>query len=248
MKELPVRLIPGVHTKSELKSYILTKGCYSYEENLRIYQKWFAHAPRYIFRALDRKYSITKKVLCDIGCSYGMNLIFCEPGSYGVEIDSYAVQFGHSIGLEIFQCNATKDELANLPRVDVLWCSAVLEHIEAPHNFLRKMHGLLKQGGILCVYVPTIPLFCALKNISYIGHFFSGHLAADHINAFTPEVLRFFCERAGFKTIEVTPLYPHFLSIFNHVPFINKLIDSCMYIGSKIENWEYPEKSTRRVS
>src|SRR4030043_172400 len=54
--------------KEELKEHILTHGCCPAEENLNIYEKYLAHAPRYLFRAVDKKYHIAQKILCDVGC------------------------------------------------------------------------------------------------------------------------------------------------------------------------------------
>lgn len=157
---LPVRTITGINTRSELRDYIVRHGCYSQEENLRIYEKWFAAAPRYLFRAVDRKYGLTQKVLCDVGCSYGMNLLFCVPGSYGIEIDGYAVAFARSLGLTVYQRDVLNDDLSDLPKVEAIWCSAVLEHVDSPHMFLRKLHLLLKPAwwitGSLCAYNTSV--------------------------------------------------------------------------------------------
>ena len=65
----------GYFDKSE---HVLKHGCYSAEENLRIYNKWFKNSPRYLFRAVDKKYSISQKRVCDVGCGYGMNLLHCK--------------------------------------------------------------------------------------------------------------------------------------------------------------------------
>lgn len=38
------------------------------------------------------------------------------------------------------------------------------------------------------------------------------------------------------------------LSIFNHVPIVNQLIDGFIYISCKIEGWNYPDKATRKAA
>lgn len=245
---LRIQAIPGIETREELRDYILRHSCYSEDESLRIYQKWFAGAPRYLFRAVHRKYSIADKMLCDVGCSYGMNLVFCSEGSFGIEIDEYAVKFARSLGLTVYQRNVLQDEVLELPKAEVVWCSAVLEHVDSPHIFLRKLHMLLKPGGLLTLYVPTIPLIPWLRHLPGIGKYFCGHLASDHVNAFTLTTLKFFCERAGFKTVEVSPFFPCALRLFDRVPVARQMIDGCVYIGEKIDGWEYPEKATRRVA
>jgi 2-polyprenyl-3-methyl-5-hydroxy-6-metoxy-1,4-benzoquinol methylase len=235
-------------TRDELHNYIITHGCYSIEENSRIYEKWFARGARYLFRAVDEKYNITKKAICDVGCAYGVNLIFCASGSYGIEIDEYEIEFARSLGLLVYQRDILNGDLYDLPKVDVVWCSAVLEHVDSPHIFLRKLHLLLKPGGLLVLYVPTIPIFPWLRYLPGIRRYMTGYLASDHINAFVPATFRFFCERAGFKTIEVSPFYPGALRLLNHIPIANRLVDGCVYVGHKLGDWEYPDKATRRVA
>ncbi|MBI4522548.1 MAG: class I SAM-dependent methyltransferase [Deltaproteobacteria bacterium] len=248
-KSAIIRGIENTKTQEELRDYILTHGCYSREEKLEIYEKWFANAPRYSFRAVDRKYGITKRLLCDIGCAYGMNLIYCAlPGSYGIEIEDYEVRFARSLGVTVHKRDILTDDISDLPKVDVVWCCAVLEHVASPHILLRKMHILLSADGLLALYVPTIPLFPALRYLPRVGGYVSGHRATDHVNAFVPSTLRCFCERAGFNTIEISPFYPRFLRLFNRVPGANRLVDGCVYIGRKIQDWEYPEKATRRTA
>ena len=224
-----------MNKREELRNYILTHGCYSREENLHIYERGFARAPRYLFRAVDRKYSITKKVLCDVGCDYGANLFSCAPGSYGIEIEKSKVMFARSLGQRVYQRDVLKDDLTDLPKVEVVWCSAVLEHVNAPHLFLRKLYLLLSLEGLLALYVPTIPLFPGLRHFPGFGRYISGYTQGDHINAFVPSTLQFFCERAGFRTLEVSPFYPGLLRPFNSIPFANRLISRCVYVGRKIE-------------
>lgn len=232
---------------ASLKDYILEKGPYSPKENLRIYEKWFAPGPRYLFQAVNKKYGLTGKVLADVGCAYGVNLIHCTPESYGIEIEEYEVRFARALGLTVYERNVLDDSLADLPKADAVWCSAVLEHVDSPHIFLRKLHSLLKPEGLVCIFVPTIPLMPWLKHLPRVGHYFKGHVHGDHINAYIPETLRFFGERAGFKTVEASPFLPGLLGVFNRIPLLQRLIDGCIYVGRKIEGWNYPPGSTRQA-
>ncbi len=216
---------------SDLKQLIAEKGCYSREENLRIYEKYFAKAPRYLFRAVNKKYNIVGKTLCDVGCSYGMNLIFSAPGSYGIEIDAEKTRFARSIVLEVHQRDLLQDGAYGLPKIDVVWCSAVLEHLDAPYPFIRRLMELLKPGGLMIIYVPTIPLIRWLEHLPGVGRFLTGYDNRDHRYAFVPETLRFLCERAGLRTIEVSPFLPIPFSVFNHMPVLNRLVGRCVYIG-----------------
>jgi SAM-dependent methyltransferase len=237
-----------VSNSNDLKTYLVEHGSHSPEENLRIYEKWFANAPRYLFRAVDRKFGLRQKILCDAGCAYGMNLVFCKPGSYGIEVQEAPAEFALSLGLRVYRRDVLGDELSDLPRAEAVWASAILEHVDSPHILLRKLHGLLVEGGLLTVYAPTIPILPVLRHLPWYGRFFRGHLAADHVNFFTPVTLRLTCERAGFETIEVSPFYPSALGIFNRVPGLRSLVDGCVYVGHKVPDWEYPQKATREVA
>ena len=228
----------------ELKRHIVAHGCYSERENERIYHKWFAAGPRYVFRAVDRKYHITHGALCDVGCAYGTNLVFCNSTSYGIDSEDYVVKFAIRIGLTVHNRDVIASDFSDLPPVDYVWNSATLEHVESPHIFLRKLHMLLKPEGLLALFVPTIPSLPVLRRLPRLKRYLTGHLHGDHINAFTPSTLRFFCERAGFETVEVSAFYPGILSPFSHL----NLIDGCVYIGRKTAEWEYPQSSTRRVA
>lgn len=231
-------------TYKALKEHVIANGCYSEQENERIYHKWFATAPRHLFRAVDRKYHLTEQTLCDVGCAYGGNLVFCSQDSYGIEIEEYETKFATSIGLTVHTMDVISADFSELPKVDVVWNSATLEHVEAPHIFLRKLHMLLKPGGLLAIYVPTIPWLPFVKRIPRLNRYFTGYRHGDHINAFVPSTLRFFCERAGFETVEVSAFYPSILAPLSHI----KLIDGCVYIGRKIEGWEYAPNATRRTA
>ncbi|MGB7339257.1 MAG: methyltransferase domain-containing protein [Phototrophicaceae bacterium] len=226
----------------------IMNGCYEPAENKRIYDKWFATGPRHQFQSVNRKYNLTDKVVCDIGCGYGMNIMYTHADSYGIEIDNYAASFARSIGLTIHERDFMNDDISDLPKVDAIWCSAVLEHVESVHIFLRKMAMLLKDDGLLGIFVPTIPLVPALRTIPPLKRFTTGYLYSDHINAFTPSTLRFFCERAGFDTYEVSPFFPPPLSIINQVPLLNRIVDSVTYVGRKIPDWDYVSGSARHAA
>ena len=230
-------------TKEKLKKYVIENGCFDVEENERIYTKWFSAAPRYLFRAANKKYHLTDITICDAGCSYGMNLVFSSNDSYGLEIQDNEVNFARSLGLNVYKQDIIKDDLSSLPKVDAVWNSAVLEHVDSPHVLLRKLWQLLKPNGLLVLYVPTMPPFLFLKHIPYFGKYFIGHTHGDHVSAFTGKTLRFTCESAGFETVEVTPFYPGAMSLFNK---IGNVLDGCVYIGRKNENWQYPDNATRR--
>lgn len=237
-------LIPrGFESRAAWKEHVLGRGCYDALENERIFDKWFARAPKVVFRRADAVYDLRRRTLCDVGCCYGANLFFTQPGSYGLEINSDYVRFAKALGLSVHERNVVEDDLTDLPRVDAVWCSAVIEHVDSPHILLRKLHLLLKPRGLLLLFAPIFPLVPTLRYLPRYGKNFTSHLHDDHVSAFTTRTLRFTCERAGFETLELTALYRKPFSVFNRTLFLPA---TCMYVGRALENWDYPLNSSRR--
>jgi SAM-dependent methyltransferase len=239
--------MPGVANRAELRAHLVEHGAFSRAENERIWAKYFEHAPRHLFRETDRRFGLTKRRLCDVGCSYGENLVFCAPGSYGLEVVEPCVAFARSIGLEVHARDVVAEDVRDLPPAEAIWCSAVLEHVESTHTLLRKLHSLLEPGGLLALYAPTIPLVPAAGRLPRVGKLARGYQHSDHINAFVPQTLRFDCERAGFRTVDVSPLYPRPFSILERIPPAKRLVGFAVYVGTAIAGWEYGENATRRV-
>lgn len=236
----------NIHNPEDLKRHIIDNGPYSKEENAEIYENSFARSPRYTFRILDDKYNISKTLLADIGCSKGYNLIHCGEGSYGVEIGKTDAEFAQSIGLNVYPINILEDDICSLPKPETVFAASVLEHVDSPHVFLRRLHSLLQPNGLLILLVPIIPIFPKFKRLPIIGKYFSGYQAKDHIYAFTPPTLRFICERAGYETINITAILPQTMTFLN--PILKNLMGHSIYVGKKIAHWDYPEKATRKAS
>jgi len=218
----------------ELKEYVLAHGAFSPERNLEIYNRWFKGSPRYLFKAADERYHFSKKPFCDAGCSYGMNLIWTCPESYGIEIVPDYVNFAKGLGLQSYERDLVSSDLSDLPKVDALWCCAVLEHVDSPHMMLRRMWTLLNPEGRIFIWVPTIPGFPwrYMRYIPFMRKHMVAHTHSDHINAFTPATIRFMCERAGFDTIEVNAMYPKPFGWLGRFLFV---LDGVMYVGKRRE-------------
>jgi SAM-dependent methyltransferase len=232
----------GFKSREQWRTHILDHGCYSPAENLRIYDKWFRSAPKIALRRAGGLYELAGGTICDVGCAYGANLFFMQPGSYGLEVNSDYVNFARGVGLPVHRRDVVNDDLSDLPRVDAVWCSALIEHVDSPHILLRKLHLLLKPGGLLLLFAPILPALPMLRRLPKYGSNFTSHLHEDHVSAFTRKTLRFACERAGFETVEITALYRRPLSILNRVLFLQA---TCLYVGRAREGWNYPAKSDR---
>ena len=99
------------YVRPELKDHILAYGSNSVEENLRIFEKWFANGPRYLFRAADRKYQNSSKVICDVGCSYGVSFLYSAPGYYGIECPLLKSNRGKAMEISTKEARARLSDL-----------------------------------------------------------------------------------------------------------------------------------------
>jgi len=231
--------------RANLEAYVLSRGCFDPEKNKAIYDVWFRKSPRYLFKAINKRYHLTDKVFCDVGCSYGMNLIYADkPGSYGIDIVPEYAQFARGLGLSAYDRDVVTADLSDLPKVEAVWCCAVLEHVDAPHVFLRKLWTLLEPGGLLFMWVPTLPgiPWKYLRYVPFMRKHMTAHTHSDHVNAFTPSTVRFMAERAGFETIELNALYPQPFAWLGRFLFV---LDGVMYVGRKKKE-SYFGNSTRK--
>lgn len=235
----------GFESREAWRGHVLDAGCYDARENERIFDKWYARAPRVVFRRADAAYGLRDKTVADVGCCYGANLFFTRPGSYGLELNDAYVRFARGVGLPVHRRDVVEDDLSDLPRVDAVWCSAVIEHVDSPHVLLRKLHLLLKPGGLLLLFAPVMPPVPALARLPRFGKNFTSHLHDDHVSAFVPKTLRFTCERAGFETVELTALYRKPFSVFSRSLFLPA---TCLYVGRAREGWDYPPNSGRSAA
>jgi SAM-dependent methyltransferase len=252
---MKIKGITGVASSDELERHVVAQGCYDEAENRRIYRKWFTGTrPRdRVYAYLDDRLGITSGILCDVGCGYGPTLVHAGPGSYGIELEDYQAAFARSIGLAVHTRNVITDDLADLPLADTVWCAATLEHVDAPHVFLRRLYYLLRPRGRLIVEVPCALPALWMRRAPGVNRVYGDH--DDHINSFSPTSLTRFCERAGFREQWVfrysTPLINRFKRMpvwATRYPPFSWVAQSIVYVGQHIPGWEYPRKATRRAA
>ena len=71
----------GFESREAWRRHVLEAGCYDARENERIFDKWYARAPRVVFRRADAAYGLRGKTVCDVGCGLGVWLsVFKEHG------------------------------------------------------------------------------------------------------------------------------------------------------------------------
>ena len=99
-----------------------------------------------------------KKVL-EIGCFNGFfldELMKAGADAYGFDVNEAALAVGRKLfGLDGRLFSSLETPRANGP-YDVIICIDMLEHLDAPEDFLREVGSILADGGHLVIAGPTL--------------------------------------------------------------------------------------------
>jgi SAM-dependent methyltransferase len=136
--------------------------------------------------------------ILDIGCSSGGFLSTMKGAAwklYGIEMEeSTAERARATAGADVFVGDAV--EAPFLPgSFDVITCFDVLEHVYSPRQFLTKVLGWLKPGGIFYAMMPNIDSWEA----RVFGSYWFGLELPRHLSHFSPRSLRYLMSELGFE-------------------------------------------------
>jgi len=218
--------------QEEFKKIILSKGCYNYEENLRIFNKFFKdwfNSHKYIYNKFNIKDSLR---ILDIGCGPGHNLIHFNQDSVGIEINDYILDFGKSLGLNIIKANMEETLPVINGKFDLIWCTDFLVHMVSPFRFLFKIRDYLNDGNYLVIQIPKP---------SILGT----HNSPEHFYAFNKETLIFLLKASGYKIVNHSGYVrkmPNFLNkIFD--PLLQKFGTNIWILAKKDKHSGIPDKT-----
>ena len=125
----------------------------------------------------------------DVGCSsgaflYQLNQRFA--GSYqvlGTDVSGPALDYAESRGVVVVRGNFLEQEFGGR-QFDVVTCWAVLEHLAAPKQFIKKAASVLKPDGLCFVLVPNMRSLAARA----LGARYR-YVCPQHLNYFTKATL-----------------------------------------------------------
>ncbi|MGH2672743.1 MAG: methyltransferase domain-containing protein [Actinomycetota bacterium] len=186
-----------------------------------------------------RQFGLDRRAVLDLGCGSGEHLRYFGSASVGLELNPGLVERARGTGLDVRRWNFVDGIPPALHgRFDAIWCSNVLEHVLAPHEFLIDTRSALRPGGLLIVVVPITRPF-------RLGAW-GGFLAADHVNFFTLRTLRLTVQRAGY---DVRYLGAFSLSRASRRVgrWLTLITPGAMAAASLIDGFQYPEKSLKQL-
>ena len=164
----------------------------------------------YKIHSINNEYQLEKnQEILDVGCATGYLVERLRPfvkHAYGFEVREDDVAFAQQRGLDVF------DEWDDVPVVDRITCTHVLEHVTTPEHLLIHMFEHLKPNGHLYLSVPNRndAMLTVYESEPYAEWWYE----EPHRWYFTPEALRLLIERVGFRGKVV---YQQRVNVLNHM-------------------------------
>lgn len=186
-----------------------------------------------------RHFRLDRMRVLDIGCGKGDYLAHFGPGSIGLELNESYVEAARAKGLDARQANVTVEGLPpGLGKFDAVWASALIEHLNSPHEFLMSVREALNPEGLLVALVPvTGPVRWGP---------WRGYLAVDHVNFFTPRTFRYTVERGGFDVVWMgSPSLPRAPLAVSRVAA--PISPNVVAVARAQRDFQYAEKASRQL-
>lgn len=132
----------------------------------------------------------------------------------GVEIGDFRLK--NYAGGGVHKINFIMDEIPEdmVGKYDLVISMHLLEHLNAPVEYLKKLRPLLSNDGEMFFEVPNLKTFLAELSPEYADFTY----LYEHVSYFTADTLRFAFEKAGYniKSIYTKEIY----SIENHINWV----------------------------
>ena len=170
--------------------------------------------------------------LLEIGCGTGEFLIEAQQLGFeveGLEISPYAAATANAkIGHECVQCGRLEEKDFPTHSFDVCVLLDVLAHLREPLAVLRKVHEILKPGGVVFLAIPSLESWSAkLMRRNWM------EFKLEHLTFFSPTTIENALAKAGFQEISIEPntkiltpeyIYYHFERF--KIPILSKIISA----------------------
>lgn len=141
--------------------------------------------------------------LLELGCAYGFFLM--EAKQYfecsGIELSEFAANEARKRGLEV-RAGDFKDLEVPTSHYSAVCLFDCIEHLADPYNYLRKIHSVLRPGGIVGITTGDIGSLYA----RFSGRRWRLMTPPQHLFYFSKKTLARMLEQTGFEPLELS--YP----------------------------------------
>lgn len=150
------------------------------------------------------KFIDNNAVIADIGCGYRGNLLanLSKKIKVGVGYDISVNTKGLPKNIRLVKTDINRIIDTKKNYFDNITALAVLEHVENPEIFLKKIKIMLKKGGKVILTTPHKSGKVILETLSKIGLISSDEID-DHKNYFDKKSLSKLFRKSGFKIVKV---------------------------------------------
>jgi 2-polyprenyl-3-methyl-5-hydroxy-6-metoxy-1,4-benzoquinol methylase len=161
---------------------------------------------------LEKALPAHQRRMLDIGSGPGFFLLNGHRRGWqvkGIEPSRQACEHSRNVlNLDVDNDFFSDSTATGLGRFDAVHMSEVLEHIPDPAMLLTLVHGLLNEGGMLCINVPNDfnPFQKALS--AHLGFKPWWVAPPHHVNYFDFESLQKLVERCGFEVVHKEATFP----------------------------------------
>lgn len=159
-----------------------------------------------------KKYSSEQKrslKVLDVGCGSGTIAKKIQDAGHsvkGIDFSEEALKRASARGIETKQCNLDEGIPEEDNFYDVIWEGDIVEHVFDPIGLLKESARVLKPNGQLLVTIPNdVGLVSRIKMLFGISHQEQMYRSSGfykHHTFFTPSLIRFMLEKAGFEIVE----------------------------------------------
>ena len=129
----------------------------------------------------------------DLGCATGEYLAMFRSDSVGVDASIPNLQILQEKGLHGVEVDLNDRLPFESESFEAVFCSHILEHVDAPINLLRESNRVLKEGGYIVI---ALPFEKSLVRIILRDHYFKDH--PGHLYSFSLDCLKQLLKINGF--------------------------------------------------
>jgi 2-polyprenyl-3-methyl-5-hydroxy-6-metoxy-1,4-benzoquinol methylase len=144
--------------------------------------------------------------LLDVGCGIGYFLTLAKNDGFnvqGADISKWAAQYAkQKFNVDVIAGNFLEMSL-NENGYDIITLWQTIEHLPNPNEFLKKIHMLLKVGGVVCIATPDVNSWIA----KFYKRLWNCYMPNEHIALFNFKSMETILRNNNFSTITIKRIH-----------------------------------------